>query len=274
MSDKEYVEPSFYAVLGEVQGRAPEDLSENESVEAVENDSEEQSAPEAESAPELETTEESVSEVPEGKEAAKQVPLPALQEERAKRQQLQDEVDFLRQQIQFQNQKRDQYEDAGFQEEVDPIEKRIQALESTYSAKLLAMSEMQAKAVHSDYDDFYSVFEQHVKENQDKSLYQQVMASEHPAEAAYQAGKRLKLQSQYGSKDIVEIISKVERDAESRLRAKIEKEVEDRILGKALAKNKTSSTNISQARVAGGGSVPAFQPKSFGAMLADVNKRK
>lgn len=187
-------------------------------------------------------------------EPSKQVPLNALTNERRKRQEAEAALAELR----------------ALQNEqpslpyVDPdthtlIQNQVGALGKQWENRHVMMSETIAKQAHHDYDEKYKAFESVAAANPE--LLNQIMQSDAPGEAAYQAGKQILFQQKYGS-DSDTIIKRVKDE----LRPELEKEIQASLLGKLRDRNK-QPTSTSQVRAASGETVADFRPTTFGDLL-------
>ncbi len=187
-------------------------------------------------------------------EPTKQVPLNALTSERRKRQEAEAEVQRL---LALHNEQPQlPY--------VDPdthslIQNQVGALGKQWENRHVMMSETIAKQAHPDYDEKYKAFESIAASNPE--LLNQIMQSDAPGEAAYQAGKQILFQQKYGS-DSETIVKRVEAE----LRPKLQKEIEEQVFGKLRDRNK-QPTSTSQVRAAGGETVADFRPTTFGELL-------
>jgi hypothetical protein len=185
------------------------------------------------------------------------VPVAALQSERKKRQleqqralELQKELDDMRSQG------------------VTPEESQV--MESKFKNSLLAVSESSARQTHKDFQEKYDAFQAAVFDGDavNKDLYDMIVNSPHPGEAAYQAGKSILFQKEHGT-DLDSQIASIEAKAIARESARIRKELEAEITGKINTKL-NQPTNLLHSRSAGSGSETPFRQ----AGMADVLGRK
>jgi hypothetical protein len=94
-----------------------------------------------------------------------------------------------------------------------------------------------------------------------------IMNSDHPGEAAYQAGKTLMIQKKYGT-TLDEQIENIRNETREELKKSLRAEIEAEMSGKVASKL-NHPTNILSARSAGGGDgKSAFQPASFRDLLS------
>ncbi len=136
--------------------------------------------------------------------------------------------------------------------------------------KLLTISETSARTAHPDYTEKFQVFATEAESN--PALYQMVMESDHPGEAAYQAGKNLMVQKKYGT-DPEAMVKKIREETETEMKAKIRAELETEIKGKVQAKN-NQPKNILAGRAAGGGETGEVPPIiGFGQLLQRRSKK-
>lgn len=159
--------------------------------------------------------------------------LKALTAERKKRQGLEEQLSQYQQNLQSQSYVPETYEQAPPQVSTE-AEQRL-------NNRLIAMSEMQVKSTHPDYDEKFNVFAAEATAN--PALYESVMSSDHPALAAYQAGKALLVHKKYGT-DLDKVIDGVRKETEAELRKQIRAEIEQEFSGKVAARAK-APTNIS-----------------------------
>ena len=117
----------------------------------------------------------------------------------------------------------------------------------------LRMAEFTARQRHSDFDEKIAVFSSLVQDT--PGLVQQWLASPDPAEFAYKIGKNHKELQEVGG--IEELRAKIERDTESRVRAKIEAELKAK--AEALAKERAAiPPSLSEARSAAAPNRPVW----------------
>jgi hypothetical protein len=176
--------------------------------------------------------------------------LKALTSERKKRQELQEQLNQYQQSLQSQPYVPETY-DSGQQIAPDPTAAKVEN-------RLLAMSEMQARSQHPDYDEKLNVFAAEAIAN--PALYESVMSSDHPALAAYEAGKALLVHKKYGT-SLDKVIEGVRKETESELRKQIRAEIEQEFTGKIAARAK-APTNISAVGSRGGVPVEEQAPMS------------
>lgn len=181
--DEEESEP-----MGEtVEAEEPEEVEETESEEPEETEEEDAPPASEEKKP------------PEG-----MVPQAALADERAKRQELQRQIDELRSQFQKPKEPEKEPEPIDFLDDPDKwaaqlqskYETALKSVEQSAQQRFLQLSENMARARHSDFDDAAQVFSAAVKDN--PALAAEAMKAPDPAEYVYQSGMRLKRLSDAG----------------------------------------------------------------------------
>lgn len=268
--ESSYETPSLGEVLDKVQGKTE-----------TPTETETETAPESE--PVVETQTEVVAQAPtevadvtETETGVKPqpgfVPVAAIQSERQKRQQLEQQLQsllILNQQLQQQQYTAPQ--DAVYQApaEVDP---------NVVKNQVATMSEHLARQTHPDYDEKYQAFAKALQTNPQKyqPLYESIMGSEHPGEAAYRAGEQLLLAEKYGA-DVVNNPSKfreaIRKETEIEIKAKADADAHAKVQGKLKERSKTP-TDISQARSAGGSTESTWSMPSLESTLRKVQKRK
>lgn len=270
-----YESPSLGSVLDKVQGKeSPEPEIETESP-APEKVEPESVAPEvvAEEISQLDAPIETEIEPEAVKPPPGFVPVKALQSVREQvketREQLQQAL-LLNQQLQALQAPQAQYFEPQPQTEVDP--------NVVIKNQVVSMSERIARQAYPDYDEKYGAFAKAYNANPAKlqSLYESIMGSEHPAEAAYRAGEQILFAEKYGQ-DVVTSPTKfreaLRKEIEAELKPKIEADTHKKIQGKLTERSKTP-TDISQARSAGGSTVAEYRSPSLDQLLAKVQKRK
>lgn len=185
--------------------------------------------------------------------------LKGIQAERKRRQALEEEVKQLRSQLQTP----DIY---------SPVIEEVpqpSLSHPDFENKVLTISETQARAAHPDFQEKFDLFMEATVNN--PSLAQQIMQSDHPGEAAYQAGKILQVQKKYGT-TLDEQIENIRKETESNLRAKLRAEIEAEMTGK-VAQKLNHPTNILSGRSASGGDGRgSFQQSSFRDLLGNKSR--
>jgi hypothetical protein len=180
------------------------------------------------------------------KELAQKGLITAVMSERRKRQ----EAEAKLQSILQQQQPQDYYQ--------DPQQQPAQPQNQEWKTALMAMSEVQAKAAHSDYDEKLAAFTEHINATKDASLWAQIENAVHPAEAAYQFGKSLLIQKKYGS-DPEQMAAKIRAEVEQEIRAK-----QAKAIGEKVAAKNNSTTNLSTVRTAAsGGATAQWKPTTI-----------
>lgn len=138
------------------------------------------------------------------------VPVAALQSERQKRQQLERELENIRNTAKPQEKPEDA-EARFFENPVAIVDQRVRMAE-------LNMSEQIARSAHQDYDEKLNVFADIVKQN--PVFAQQMMQHAHPAEFAYQtAVKHLEFQKMQNPDQYK---AEIKAELEKQLRAEFE----------------------------------------------------
>jgi hypothetical protein len=135
--------------------------------------------------------------------------------------------------------------------------------------RLLTISEQSARAAHADYQEKFNAFLEAAvdAEGRPTDLYLSVMdRSDHPGEAAYQAGKTLLLQKKYGS-DPDGMIKAVREETIKEERERLKAEVTAELTGKVITKQSTP-TDILAGGAAGHGGAGKEAPVGFGQLLA------
>lgn len=136
------------------------------------------------------------------------VPTAALADERAKRQQLQRELDELRHKLERQQAPQKPAEpdetpvdflddpDKWIAQKEAAWKKELHSVRTESQAKFLSLVENAARARHEDFDDVVSAFGEAARQN--PQLAQEMLNAPDPAEFAYSAGKRLRMLSEAG----------------------------------------------------------------------------
>jgi hypothetical protein len=194
-----------------------------------------------------------------GKEASPEVRgvLKGIQAERQKRQAAERERDELRAQI----------AQLTGQTVTEEITEQPQRPDPVTERRILTISENNARRAHSDFEEKFKTFAAEAEKN--PALYDVVMGSDDPGEAAYQAGKTLQLQQKYGT-DPEAMVSKVKEETETQMRDRIRKEVEAEMKEKISTKN-NEPKNILAGRSAGKVEQETVPALTFSQLLA---KRK
>lgn len=146
-------------------------------------------------------------------------------------------------------------------------------VENKMKSKILAISEGSARQAHPDYQEKYEAFQSAVFDGDqvNRALYESVLNSDHPGEAAYAAGKMILFQKEHGS-DLDSQVKSIEQKAIAREREKLRKEVEAEFQGKVQTKQK-QPTNLFSTRSAGSSSEEPFIQPSM-ADLLEIKRRK
>lgn len=150
-----------------------------------------------------------------------------------------------------------QSQELGFEQQQTDTNS-VESLKKEFDNKFLFMSETSARTAHPDYDEkfgaFYNaIYTEGVLTN--PSLYKTVMSSDHPGEAAYQAGKSLLVQKKYGV-DWDSQYSNVRKELEAELRPQIRSEIEAEFQGKVIDKQKQPFNLLGSRNGGGGGNAP------------------
>jgi len=176
--------------------------------------------------------------------------LKGIQAERKKRQALEERIRELEGQI-------NQYSQPVYTETTTDVQPS-----TGVEMKILTLSENAARRAHSDFQEKFDLFQEEAIKN--PALYDMVVNSDDPGEAAYQAGQTLMVQKKYGI-DLNTQISNIKKELESELKAKIRAEVEKELLGKIQTKQ-NQPTNLLTTRSASGAEAP-FRPSTFADIL-------
>lgn len=178
--------------------------------------------------------------------------LKAVQAERAKRQELEARL------LAAESQKTPP---ADYGEDPERfVSEHMAELERKFQRRLVDMSEVFSRNTHPDFQEKYDLFAEATVNN--RPLLETILASDFPAEAAYQAGKQILIEKKYGrdfeaqKKKIVEETTK-----------NLEKQIEEKLLAKLKDKS-NQPTNILSARAAGGEDKPDWRPTTFADILS------
>lgn len=179
--------------------------------------------------------------------------LNALQQERQKRQALEAQSDGLVPE--------------------DQAQRQIQQMRG----QLIAQEERWMRQTHSDYDEVYALFATEAATNQ--ALAETVLASDSPAQAAYQVGLNIRLAKEFGPDTFAnphalvgKVREKVLKDERAKIEAEIRKEYDEKLSVKAASRALTP-TDITQARAAGGAPQP-YQSPNLGDLLSAATRRR
>lgn len=279
-----YEAPSLGSILDKVQGKTPtEPVDDKPEETAVASEVKEPivETPVAETPAEEETIDSPEPElVPEAgvdKPRKGYIPVSVAQAERQKRQQLEAQLQtyaLLNQQLQQAQLQAAQYQPTQTYEQPVAAEPDPNVMRN----QIATVSERLARQTYKDYDEKYGAFAKAFNTNPQKyqALYESIMGSEHPGEAAYRAGEQIVLAEKYGA-DVVanpaRLIEAVRKETEAELKPKVAAETHAKIQGKLTERSKTP-TDISQARSSGGQTVADYQTPSLAQVLAKVQKRK
>lgn len=144
----------------------------------------------------------------------------------------------------------------------------VQSVTSRQDQRFLALSENAARRHYKDFDSAYALFLEEIGNN--PSLRDTVLNSDDPGEAAYQAGLQVKLVRELGQ-DVLgnpyKLLEKGEQRGYEKAKAELMKEYEAKLSARATEKHLTP-TDISKARSAGSTSVPYRTPS-----LSEVLKK-
>lgn len=191
--------------------------------------------------------------------------IKALQEERGKRQQLEQQMKALQ----------DQYgsydSDTGETQETERTPEEMQR----HSNAIFQMSEALARQTHPDYDEKYAVFYKAAVTEGNEQLLQTVMSSDLPGEAAYQAGIMLLAREKYGDEALsnpMVLRDKIRAEIQAEMEAKAQSEKAESTK-RVIAEQRKTPADLSSVRAASGDSVPEFRPKSFGEHLEKAIRR-
>lgn len=143
--------------------------------------------------------------------------------------------------------------------------------------QLLAQEERWMRQSHADYDEVYALFAAEAQNN--LSLAETVLASDSPAQAAYQVGLNIRLAKEFGPDTFAnphalvgKVRDKVLKDERAKIEAEIRKEFEQKLSVKAADRANTP-TDITQARAAGGAPQP-YQSPGLGDLLSAATRRR
>lgn len=273
--DESYEAPSLDSMLGKAQGKESPEPNEPEPTPApvVEPKAEvvaQDVAPVETPAPDVQLEQEFES--PAGKPPKGFVPVQALQAEREKSREYKELLQAASQQNlqQPMQSPQPQYLEAQSPVDIDP--------NVIVRNQVATMSEKLARQSYPDYDEKFGAFREAMVSNPDTyaPLYNSIMQSENPGEAAYRAGIHILETKKYGAEvvsDPVKYRAAIRKELEAELKPKIESDTHKAIQGKLTERSKTP-TDISDARAAGGSSEPEYQPKSFEALHRSVYKPK
>jgi len=184
--------------------------------------------------------------------------LKGIQAERKRRQALEEELKELKSRYQSENL-------------YSPVIEEVPQTHSQpdFENKVLTISETQARAAHPDFQEKFDLFMEATVNN--PSLAQMIMNSDHPGEAAYQAGKTLQVQKKYGN-TLDEQIENIRKETREELKKSLRAEIEAEMSGKVATKL-NHPTNILSARSASGGDGRgSFQPASFRDLLGNKSR--
>lgn len=140
----------------------------------------------------------------EGPPPSESVPVKALQDERRKRQELEQQIALLQQQAQQpQPQQPPEFwsnPDGALDARLEQFgSKLIQQFQQQQRIERINASEAEARVKYADYGDAFSAFQQAAQMN--PTLIQRMQMAENPAEFAYQTGKRSMELEKVGSLD-------------------------------------------------------------------------
>lgn len=201
---------------------------------------------------------EKVLETPEEKEPL--VPVKAVQAERKKRQEVQQRL----MELQRQN------EELMAQGSIAPD---TSALEADTKKQMMAIADISSRAIHPDYQEKFDAFQSAVFDGEqiNSSLYESIINSDHPGEAAYNAGKQILFIKKYGT-DLDSQVKALKEETRAELKEELRKEVEAEMLGKIQTKQ-NQPTNLLTTRSAGSPSDRPFVQPSFGDVLQAKRRR-
>lgn len=143
------------------------------------------------------------------------VPVKALQEERRKRRELEQQLEAMQRQFAAQQQPPADSTPDGFWD--NPQGAIAQQVQQMLTVRELTKSINRAKTRHNDFDTAFEEFNR--LEALNPALTQQALASDDPAEFAYQTVKRAAEVAQYGSIDALLEAKRAEWEAELRAKA-------------------------------------------------------
>lgn len=135
--------------------------------------------------------------------------------------------------------------------------------------RMLTISEQSARSSHSDFQEKFDAFIAGAigPDGTPTDLYRSVMdESDHPGEAAYQAGKMILIQRKYGT-DMDGMIKAVQEETVKDLEEKIRARVTAELTGKVARKDLTPTDILAGGSAGSGGDQPQA-PLGFGHLLA------
>lgn len=147
------------------------------------------------------------------------VPVKALQEERHKRQELEQQFQELQQRIAQQQAAPppDMFENTeGWQQHFGGQVKQEAAQFASMNARLDS-SEMLAATAHDDFDEMKAEFLQMAEQN--PTLRQQALADRHPWERAYQIAKNARTMKELGATSVDDLKAKLRAEIEAELKS-------------------------------------------------------
>jgi len=147
------------------------------------------------------------------------VPVKALQEERRKRQEIEQKFAEIQQQLDQRNAAPppDIFENTeGWQQQFGQQVTQSAAQAAAFNARL-DTSEMLAATAHEDFEDMKSEFLRMVEEN--PTLRQQALADRHPWERAYQIARNAKTMQELGATSVEDLRAKIRAEMEAELRS-------------------------------------------------------
>jgi hypothetical protein len=191
------------------------------------------------------------------------VPYAAMKAEREKRQERERELQERDKRIaEYERQLEELRNPTQKQEQPDPVEiwenpdafvsQRIQTVEQRATNRLYAALEAQARELYPDYDEIFSVVQEHAKTN--PMVGQQVLSAPNPALAAYKLGKQLR-----EAKQLEDPVAYREKLA-AEIRAEIEAEFKAKEEAKRKAVNAIPPDLSSSRNVAGKGQPVSEDP--------------
>ena len=145
----------------------------------------------------------------------------AMMDERGKRQDTQNELKALQQQLEILQNKNEEPAPDFYDDPDKAFEFRGEKIEQRMNNRLIAMSEEMVRAQYEDYDDTFDAFTKAVETN--PILLDEVRQAANPALKAYQLGKKqAKLEEIGDPEDFA-------KRTEDKIRAQVEKELREKI---------------------------------------------
>lgn len=166
------------------------------------------------------------------------VPLDAFRDERQKRQQLQQELDYIKQQFEQKQEDPDYYEDPD-----TILQNHKEAISQEVFNSKVEMSQEMMRQVHQDYDEVEALFVSEAEKNPVLAI--QLRQSPIPAKFAYEHGKKLKFMNDIGDPDAYR--QKIEQEAIEKYKAELARSGQTQQLDQALSTQPSSLAKVSSS---------------------------